>query len=183
MQVLVLPSFPDTLSLPFCLGSFGLDILGPCFEARGMWKQEAGLAGAPWRLGFSGRQCRYDWTQGSCFVCFRVNVCGGQCCHGWSKAPGSQRCTKRKFPCSQQPCTVGEVGLSTRGIPQGPLEEAMQCVWCSLPRYLKPSSPPRKGWARVMMVSRPAAIHCTKPCRASKIPLHPTVVLITLLPP
>ncbi|XP_064411873.1 latent-transforming growth factor beta-binding protein 1 isoform X3 [Latimeria chalumnae] len=23
-----------------------------------------------------------------------VNVCGGQCCHGWSKAPGSQRCTK-----------------------------------------------------------------------------------------
>lgn len=27
---------------------------------------------------------------------FRVNVCGGQCCHGWSKAQGSQRCTKRK---------------------------------------------------------------------------------------
>ncbi|XP_035515358.1 latent-transforming growth factor beta-binding protein 1-like, partial [Morone saxatilis] len=25
-----------------------------------------------------------------------VNVCGGQCCHGWSKAQGSQRCTKRK---------------------------------------------------------------------------------------
>ncbi|KAK6293581.1 hypothetical protein J4Q44_G00359070 [Coregonus suidteri] len=23
-----------------------------------------------------------------------VNVCGGQCCHGWSKATGSQRCTK-----------------------------------------------------------------------------------------
>ncbi|XP_066553217.1 latent-transforming growth factor beta-binding protein 1 isoform X2 [Amia ocellicauda] len=23
-----------------------------------------------------------------------VNVCGGQCCHGWSKTPGSQRCTK-----------------------------------------------------------------------------------------
>ncbi|XP_042288938.1 latent-transforming growth factor beta-binding protein 1 isoform X4 [Thunnus maccoyii] len=23
-----------------------------------------------------------------------VNVCGGQCCHGWSKAQGSQRCTK-----------------------------------------------------------------------------------------
>ncbi|XP_062375263.1 latent-transforming growth factor beta-binding protein 1 isoform X2 [Sardina pilchardus] len=23
-----------------------------------------------------------------------VNVCGGQCCHGWSQAPGSQRCTK-----------------------------------------------------------------------------------------
>ncbi|XP_064174192.1 latent-transforming growth factor beta-binding protein 1-like [Anguilla rostrata] len=23
-----------------------------------------------------------------------VNVCGGQCCQGWSKAPGSQRCTK-----------------------------------------------------------------------------------------
>ncbi|XP_054652632.1 latent-transforming growth factor beta-binding protein 1 isoform X2 [Dunckerocampus dactyliophorus] len=25
---------------------------------------------------------------------FGVNVCGGQCCHGWSKAQGSQRCTK-----------------------------------------------------------------------------------------
>ncbi|XP_060687307.1 latent-transforming growth factor beta-binding protein 1 isoform X3 [Hemiscyllium ocellatum] len=23
-----------------------------------------------------------------------VNVCGGQCCHGWAQAPGSQRCTK-----------------------------------------------------------------------------------------
>ncbi|XP_064868883.1 latent-transforming growth factor beta-binding protein 1 isoform X6 [Oncorhynchus nerka] len=23
-----------------------------------------------------------------------VNVCGGQCCHGWSKASGSQQCTK-----------------------------------------------------------------------------------------
>nr|XP_046257483.1 latent-transforming growth factor beta-binding protein 1 isoform X2 [Scatophagus argus] len=23
-----------------------------------------------------------------------VNVCGGQCCHGWSKVQGSQRCTK-----------------------------------------------------------------------------------------
>ncbi|XP_061140649.1 latent-transforming growth factor beta-binding protein 1 isoform X2 [Syngnathus typhle] len=23
-----------------------------------------------------------------------VNLCGGQCCHGWSKAQGSQRCTK-----------------------------------------------------------------------------------------
>ncbi|EMP24456.1 Latent-transforming growth factor beta-binding protein 1 [Chelonia mydas] len=26
----------------------------------------------------------------------RVNVCGGQCCHGWSKAPGFQRCTKQE---------------------------------------------------------------------------------------
>ncbi|XP_041644946.1 latent-transforming growth factor beta-binding protein 1 isoform X2 [Cheilinus undulatus] len=25
-----------------------------------------------------------------------VNVCGGQCCHGWSKAQGSQRCTKQE---------------------------------------------------------------------------------------
>ncbi|KAM6956613.1 latent-transforming growth factor beta-binding protein 1 [Aplochiton taeniatus] len=29
-----------------------------------------------------------------------VNVCGGQCCHGWSKASGSQRCTKPN--CSPQ---------------------------------------------------------------------------------
>lgn len=27
----------------------------------------------------------------------RVNVCGGQCCVGWSKTPGSQRCTKREL--------------------------------------------------------------------------------------
>ncbi|CAO2604268.1 Latent-transforming growth factor beta-binding protein 1 [Lemmus lemmus] len=40
-----------------------------------------------------------------------INVCGGQCCHGWSKAPGSQRCTKRKLLYSQRPCTTGQVGL------------------------------------------------------------------------
>ncbi|XP_055478088.1 latent-transforming growth factor beta-binding protein 1-like [Psammomys obesus] len=30
-----------------------------------------------------------------------INVCGGRCCHGWSKAPGSQRCTK---PSCVPPC-------------------------------------------------------------------------------
>lgn len=30
------------------------------------------------------------------FIC-RVNVCGGQCCHGWTQAQGSHRCIKRKW--------------------------------------------------------------------------------------
>ncbi|XP_073905581.1 latent-transforming growth factor beta-binding protein 1 isoform X8 [Castor canadensis] len=37
-----------------------------------------------------------------------VNVCGGQCCHGWSKAPGSQRCTK---PSCVPPCQNGGICL------------------------------------------------------------------------
>lgn len=32
-----------------------------------------------------------------CWCHCRVNVCGGQCCVGWSKTPGSQRCTKREL--------------------------------------------------------------------------------------
>uniref|UniRef100_A0A3Q2D1K8 Uncharacterized protein n=1 Tax=Cyprinodon variegatus TaxID=28743 RepID=A0A3Q2D1K8_CYPVA len=34
-----------------------------------------------------------DPTSSACLC--SVNVCGGQCCHGWSKTQGSQRCTKR----------------------------------------------------------------------------------------
>ncbi|XP_067901447.1 latent-transforming growth factor beta-binding protein 1 isoform X4 [Heterodontus francisci] len=37
-----------------------------------------------------------------------VNVCGGQCCHGWAQAPGSQRCTKPN--CSPQ-CQNGGMCL------------------------------------------------------------------------
>ncbi|XP_013914431.1 PREDICTED: latent-transforming growth factor beta-binding protein 1 isoform X1 [Thamnophis sirtalis] len=37
-----------------------------------------------------------------------VNVCGGQCCHGWSKVPGSQRCTK---PNCSPPCQNGGMCL------------------------------------------------------------------------
>nr|XP_048272104.1 latent-transforming growth factor beta-binding protein 1 isoform X4 [Myodes glareolus] len=37
-----------------------------------------------------------------------INVCGGQCCHGWSKAPGSQRCTK---PSCVPPCQNGGMCL------------------------------------------------------------------------
>ncbi|XP_050807278.1 latent-transforming growth factor beta-binding protein 1 isoform X6 [Gopherus flavomarginatus] len=37
-----------------------------------------------------------------------VNVCGGQCCHGWSKAPGFQRCTK---PHCSPPCQNGGMCL------------------------------------------------------------------------
>uniref|UniRef100_A0A8D3CN80 Latent-transforming growth factor beta-binding protein 4 n=1 Tax=Scophthalmus maximus TaxID=52904 RepID=A0A8D3CN80_SCOMX len=38
----------------------------------------------------------------------RVNVCGGQCCHGWSQAQGSQRCIKPN--CSPQ-CQNGGMCL------------------------------------------------------------------------
>ncbi|XP_017172982.1 latent-transforming growth factor beta-binding protein 1 isoform X7 [Mus musculus] len=37
-----------------------------------------------------------------------INVCGGQCCHGWSKPPGSQRCTK---PSCVPPCQNGGMCL------------------------------------------------------------------------
>ncbi|XP_078504880.1 latent-transforming growth factor beta-binding protein 1 [Lissotriton helveticus] len=37
-----------------------------------------------------------------------VNVCGGQCCQGWSKAPGSERCTK---PNCTPPCQNGGMCL------------------------------------------------------------------------
>lgn len=105
---LVLSHFPDTWFLPFYQGTFGLGILGTSWdslEAGGMWKQEAWV---PWK------RVLLLLDSGD-FLCFRVNVCGGQCCQGWSKAPGSQRCTKRKFPWSQWPCMVGKMGLSSWG--------------------------------------------------------------------
>uniref|UniRef100_A0A8I3WT77 Latent-transforming growth factor beta-binding protein 1 n=1 Tax=Callithrix jacchus TaxID=9483 RepID=A0A8I3WT77_CALJA len=37
-----------------------------------------------------------------------VNVCGERCCRGWSKAPGSQRCTK---PSCVPPCQNGGICL------------------------------------------------------------------------
>ncbi|XP_068089517.1 latent-transforming growth factor beta-binding protein 1-like [Hyperolius riggenbachi] len=37
-----------------------------------------------------------------------VNVCGGKCCHGWSKSSGSERCTK---PNCSPPCQNGGMCL------------------------------------------------------------------------
>ncbi|XP_073413707.1 latent-transforming growth factor beta-binding protein 1 isoform X2 [Dendrobates tinctorius] len=37
-----------------------------------------------------------------------VNVCGGKCCHGWSKSTGSERCTK---PNCSPPCQNGGMCL------------------------------------------------------------------------
>ncbi|XP_063774031.1 latent-transforming growth factor beta-binding protein 1 isoform X2 [Pseudophryne corroboree] len=37
-----------------------------------------------------------------------VNVCGGKCCHGWSKSTGSERCTK---PNCSPPCKNGGMCL------------------------------------------------------------------------
>ena len=69
--------FSGTALISSYLGSFGLGFLGTCqdsLEARGRWKQQAGLAGVPWRLGFSGRECCCCWTQGSCFVSGSMSV-------------------------------------------------------------------------------------------------------------
>lgn len=112
-------------------------------------------------------------------LCFRVNVCGGRCCHGWSKAPGSQRCTKRKLPRSQWPCTVGKVGgwvCPHGGISQGPLERARGKLKSEIQsiHYLQASLPPRKGWVRVMLYQ------CQQQCIASKISLNSTEIFITL---
>ncbi|KAL7383283.1 hypothetical protein ABVT39_008186 [Epinephelus coioides] len=40
------------------------------------------------------RQSGLEQSQQKQLMMSGVNVCGGQCCHGWSKAQGSQRCTK-----------------------------------------------------------------------------------------
>uniref|UniRef100_A0A4W3KIQ9 Latent-transforming growth factor beta-binding protein 1 n=1 Tax=Callorhinchus milii TaxID=7868 RepID=A0A4W3KIQ9_CALMI len=41
-----------------------------------------------------GPSLPYLCNKSAKLVICRVNVCGGQCCHGWTKAPGSHRCTK-----------------------------------------------------------------------------------------
>lgn len=109
---LVRPPFPDTLLRgQLWVGHPGYP-LGLSGSQRNVeaedWACRSRLEA--WVLSKGGSLLLMD---SAVLLCFRVNVCGGQCCHGWSKAPGSQRCTKRKFLFSQWPCMVGRLGLPT----------------------------------------------------------------------
>ncbi|XP_072623435.1 latent-transforming growth factor beta-binding protein 1 isoform X14 [Vulpes vulpes] len=76
----------------------------PAAAPRAQQGREAARSGAPEGRGGGGSRpqgAQKQQLQG-------VNVCGGQCCHGWSKAPGSQRCTK---PSCVPPCQNGGMCL------------------------------------------------------------------------
>uniref|UniRef100_A0AAY5EAH0 Latent transforming growth factor beta binding protein 1 n=1 Tax=Electrophorus electricus TaxID=8005 RepID=A0AAY5EAH0_ELEEL len=64
-----------------------------------------------------------------------VNVCGGQCCIGWSKAPGSQRCTK---PNCLPKCQNGGMCLRPQMCVCKPGSKGTSCEQTTLP----PSSHP-----------------------------------------
>ncbi|KAL7861431.1 hypothetical protein SRHO_G00128720 [Serrasalmus rhombeus] len=65
-----------------------------------------------------------------------VNVCGGQCCIGWSKAPGSQRCTK---PNCLPKCQNGGMCLRPQMCVCKPGSMGKSCEQTTLP--LHPSGP------------------------------------------
>ncbi|MBN3317837.1 LTBP1 protein, partial [Atractosteus spatula] len=66
-----------------------------------------------------------------------VNVCGGQCCHGWSKGPGSLRCTK---PNCVPPCQNGGMCLRPQLCVCKPGTKGKACEQKTLP-----STPPMSG--------------------------------------
>ncbi|XP_066527076.1 latent-transforming growth factor beta-binding protein 1 isoform X2 [Hoplias malabaricus] len=59
-----------------------------------------------------------------------VNVCGGQCCIGWSKAPGSQRCTK---PNCLPSCQNGGMCLRPQMCVCKPGSKGKSCEQTTLP--------------------------------------------------
>ncbi|XP_018580545.2 latent-transforming growth factor beta-binding protein 1 isoform X3 [Scleropages formosus] len=67
-----------------------------------------------------------------------INVCGGQCCQGWSRAPGSQRCTK---PNCQPQCQNGGMCLRPQLCICKPGSKGKACEQKTLP----PSNPPTAG--------------------------------------
>ncbi|KAL0964406.1 hypothetical protein UPYG_G00323420 [Umbra pygmaea] len=67
-----------------------------------------------------------------------VNVCGGQCCHGWSKASGSQRCTKPN--CLPQ-CQNGGMCLRPQFCVCKPGSKGKACEQKSMPPTSYPSQP------------------------------------------
>ncbi|XP_049320138.1 latent-transforming growth factor beta-binding protein 1 isoform X3 [Astyanax mexicanus] len=67
-----------------------------------------------------------------------VNVCGGQCCIGWSKAPGSQRCTKPN--CSPK-CQNGGMCLRPQMCVCKPGSKGKSCEQTTLPPFSHPSNP------------------------------------------
>ncbi|KAM4729848.1 latent-transforming growth factor beta-binding protein 1 isoform 3-T3 [Anableps anableps] len=74
-----------------------------------------------------------------------VNVCGGQCCHGWSKTQGSQRCTKPNcFP----PCQNGGMCLKPQYCVCKSGSMGNACEQTKVPTHSNPAvseSEPTKG--------------------------------------
>ncbi|KAF7704852.1 hypothetical protein HF521_021924 [Silurus meridionalis] len=67
-----------------------------------------------------------------------VNVCGGQCCIGWSQAPGSQRCTK---PNCLPKCQNGGMCLRPQMCVCKPGSKGKLCEQTTLPASSHPSGP------------------------------------------
>ncbi|XP_051723212.1 latent-transforming growth factor beta-binding protein 1 isoform X4 [Ctenopharyngodon idella] len=67
-----------------------------------------------------------------------VNVCGGQCCVGWSKTPGSQRCTK---PNCTPPCKNGGMCLRPHMCVCKPGSKGKSCEQTTLPPSSHPTGP------------------------------------------
>ncbi|XP_052001305.1 latent-transforming growth factor beta-binding protein 1-like isoform X3 [Xyrauchen texanus] len=67
-----------------------------------------------------------------------VNVCGGQCCVGWSKTPESQRCTK---PNCLPPCKNGGMCLLPHMCVCKPGSKGKSCEQTTLPPSSHPTGP------------------------------------------
>ncbi|XP_061547020.1 latent-transforming growth factor beta-binding protein 1 isoform X4 [Phycodurus eques] len=67
-----------------------------------------------------------------------VNVCGGQCCHGWSNAQGSQRCTKPN--CIPQ-CQNGGMCLRPQLCVCKPGSSGKACEQKTVPTHTLPAQP------------------------------------------
>ncbi|XP_059374838.1 latent-transforming growth factor beta-binding protein 1-like isoform X3 [Carassius carassius] len=67
-----------------------------------------------------------------------VNVCGGQCCVGWSKTQGSQRCTK---PNCTPPCKNGGMCLRPHVCVCKSSSKGKSCEQTTLPPSLHPTGP------------------------------------------
>ncbi|XP_070980578.1 latent-transforming growth factor beta-binding protein 1-like isoform X1 [Oncorhynchus clarkii lewisi] len=67
-----------------------------------------------------------------------VNVCGGQCCHGWSKASGSQQCTKPN--CLPQ-CQNGGMCLRPQLCVCKPGSKGKACEQNTMPTSSYPAQP------------------------------------------
>nr|XP_033792958.1 latent-transforming growth factor beta-binding protein 1 isoform X2 [Geotrypetes seraphini] len=88
-----------------------------------------------------------------------VNVCGGQCCHGWSRAPGSVRCTK---PNCIPPCQNGGMCLRPQLCICKPGTKGKTCEESSVPGATSTSISGSQGLAAS---SRPISLQ-----NAKKIP-------------
>nr|XP_020455549.1 latent-transforming growth factor beta-binding protein 1 isoform X2 [Monopterus albus] len=67
-----------------------------------------------------------------------VNVCGGQCCHGWSKAHGSHRCTK---PTCIPQCQNGGMCLRPQLCVCKPGSKGKACEQKTVPTHPVPALP------------------------------------------